>query len=102
MCLVSGDDVVPSRTRVPHWLGIRACGEISEYQLVVNSSRQNCPSILHGPGVATPHTSASTYRSRSRQKNKTEELDDLCVTESDVTDDEDSAPVPKRPSQLAL
>eukprot|EP00971_Amphidinium_carterae_P272382 5406014-Amphidinium_carterae.1 len=38
MCLVSGDDVVPARTRVCDWPGIRASGEISEYQLVVQQS----------------------------------------------------------------
>eukprot|EP00971_Amphidinium_carterae_P260681 5171632-Amphidinium_carterae.1 len=37
-CLVSGDDVVPARTVVADWPGIRACGEISEYQLVVEQS----------------------------------------------------------------
>eukprot|EP00971_Amphidinium_carterae_P089602 1773559-Amphidinium_carterae.1 len=38
MRLVSGDDVVPGRTLVHDWPGIRACGEISEYQLVVQQS----------------------------------------------------------------
>eukprot|EP00971_Amphidinium_carterae_P040506 795030-Amphidinium_carterae.1 len=38
MCLVSGDDVVPARTVVSDWPGIRATGEISEYQLVVQQS----------------------------------------------------------------
>eukprot|EP00971_Amphidinium_carterae_P129183 2558926-Amphidinium_carterae.1 len=33
MCLVSGDDVVAAGTFVDFWPGIRACGEISEYQL---------------------------------------------------------------------
>eukprot|EP00971_Amphidinium_carterae_P230015 4565273-Amphidinium_carterae.1 len=37
MYLVSGDDVVPARAVVKDWPGIRACGEISEYQLVVLS-----------------------------------------------------------------
>eukprot|EP00971_Amphidinium_carterae_P042153 828046-Amphidinium_carterae.1 len=39
MCLVSGADVVPARTQVSDWPGIRACGEISEYQLVVQQSK---------------------------------------------------------------
>eukprot|EP00971_Amphidinium_carterae_P054276 1069202-Amphidinium_carterae.1 len=38
MRLVSGDDIVPARTGVPDWPGIQACGEISEYQLVVLQS----------------------------------------------------------------
>eukprot|EP00971_Amphidinium_carterae_P180786 3585901-Amphidinium_carterae.1 len=38
MCLVRGDDVVPAGTFVDCWPGIRACGEISEYQLVVQQS----------------------------------------------------------------
>eukprot|EP00971_Amphidinium_carterae_P189852 3768401-Amphidinium_carterae.1 len=38
MCLVSGDDVVPARALVHDWPGIRACGEISEYQLVLQMS----------------------------------------------------------------
>eukprot|EP00971_Amphidinium_carterae_P109445 2167173-Amphidinium_carterae.2 len=38
MCLVSGDDVVPAWTVVDEWPGIRAPGEISEYQLVVLQS----------------------------------------------------------------
>eukprot|EP00971_Amphidinium_carterae_P065142 1291158-Amphidinium_carterae.1 len=38
MCLVSGDDVVPAGAFVDDWPGIRACGEISEYQLVVQQS----------------------------------------------------------------
>eukprot|EP00971_Amphidinium_carterae_P321428 6389040-Amphidinium_carterae.1 len=38
MCLVSGDDVVPAGTVVDDWPGIRACGEISEYLLVVQQA----------------------------------------------------------------
>eukprot|EP00971_Amphidinium_carterae_P080892 1600515-Amphidinium_carterae.1 len=39
MCLVSGDGVVvPAGAFLSAWPGIRACGEISEYQLVVQQS----------------------------------------------------------------
>eukprot|EP00971_Amphidinium_carterae_P341208 6479895-Amphidinium_carterae.1 len=38
MCLVSGDDVVPAGAVVENWPGIRAPGEISEYQLVLQQS----------------------------------------------------------------
>eukprot|EP00971_Amphidinium_carterae_P256728 5097503-Amphidinium_carterae.1 len=38
MCLVSGHEVVPAGTVVHDWPGIQACGEISEYQLVVQQS----------------------------------------------------------------
>eukprot|EP00971_Amphidinium_carterae_P143128 2835936-Amphidinium_carterae.1 len=42
MYLLSGNDVVPARTRVPDWPGIRARGEISEYQLVVGQEELPC------------------------------------------------------------
>eukprot|EP00971_Amphidinium_carterae_P225397 4470678-Amphidinium_carterae.1 len=38
MCLVSGDGVVPAGALVHDWPGMRAHGEISEYQLVVQQS----------------------------------------------------------------
>eukprot|EP00971_Amphidinium_carterae_P301127 5982942-Amphidinium_carterae.1 len=38
MCLVSCDDVVPARSDLSAWPGIRACGERSEYQPVIEQS----------------------------------------------------------------
>eukprot|EP00971_Amphidinium_carterae_P021426 422567-Amphidinium_carterae.1 len=36
--LLSGHEFVPDGMLLPDWPGIRACGEISEYQLVVQPS----------------------------------------------------------------
>eukprot|EP00971_Amphidinium_carterae_P287560 5708091-Amphidinium_carterae.1 len=64
MCLVSGDDVVPAKAKVQDWPGIRAPGEISEYQLAHNTAA-TLSSIVHWcvkPWVTLPEPSHTRAR----------------------------------------